>query len=118
MPLLFSTTPQPITHPFKLTPIHKPPTQSPINHPIHFSFFHSPIHPSALYPILPLLFPYFTFHKPYPRLLTPTFTPLLPQNPIPRPLHPPIHLFTLIPTLTPLPPTLPFPPFQINEGLH
>ena len=38
--LVFWTTAEPISHAFKLTPIHKAGTQSAINDAMQFSFFH------------------------------------------------------------------------------
>lgn len=60
------TTAEPISHAFKLTPIHKAGTQSAINGCNAVFIFPLGIHAWAVYGIVALVFAYFSFHKGYP----------------------------------------------------
>ena len=75
--LVFWTTAEPISHAFKLTPIHKAGTQSAINDAMQFSFFHWGFMHGQSMVLSRLCFAYFSFHKGYPGLVSATLTPLL-----------------------------------------
>ncbi|HFV7545436.1 TPA: BCCT family transporter [Staphylococcus aureus] len=116
--LVFWTTAEPISHAFKLTPIHKAGTQSAINDAMQFSFFHWGIHAWAVYGIVALVFAYFSFHKGYPGLVSATLTPLLGEKAMRGPLGGAIDVLAVIATVTGVAATLGFGALQINEGLH
>ena len=88
--LVFWTTAEPISHAFKLTPIHKAGTQTAINDAMQFSFFHWGIHAWAVYGIVALVFAYFSFHKGYPGLVSATLVPIFGEKAMKGPIGAPL----------------------------
>lgn len=116
--LVFWTTAEPISHAFKLTPIHKAGTQTAINDAMQFSFFHWGIHAWAVYGIVALVFAYFSFHKGYPGLVSATLVPIFGEKAMKGPIGGAIDVLAVIATVTGVAATLGFGALQINEGLH
>lgn len=116
--LVFWTTAEPISHAFKLTPLHKAGTQTAINDAMQFSFFHWGIHAWAVYGIVALVFAYFSFHKGYPGLVSATLVPIFGEKAMKGPIGGAIDVLAVIATVTGVAATLGFGALQINEGLH
>ncbi|POA00672.1 BCCT family transporter [Staphylococcus massiliensis CCUG 55927] len=115
--LVFWTTAEPLSHAFKMTPLHKAGTQEAINDGLRFSFFHWGIHAWAVYGIVALVFAYFSFHRGYPGLVSATLTPLFGKKLMQGPLGSIIDILAIIATITGVAATVGFSALQINEGL-